>query len=43
MVRRSADPDGPRVILGREQWKKFVAGLKEEISTVRDLPEQGRL
>jgi hypothetical protein len=29
LIRSSADPDGPAVTLSREEWRVFVAGLKD--------------
>jgi Domain of unknown function (DUF397) len=29
IVRRSRDPDGPRIALSREKWQDFIAGVKE--------------
>lgn len=29
MVRSSADPDGVRISLSRDEWQEFVAGVKD--------------
>jgi hypothetical protein len=29
LVRSSADPNGPRITLSRDEWQEFVAGVKD--------------
>jgi uncharacterized protein DUF397 len=31
MVRSSADPEGTRISLGRDEWQEFVAGVKDGV------------
>jgi len=31
MVRSSADPEGTRISLGRDEWQEFVDGVKDGV------------
>lgn len=35
VIRSSADPDGVRITLTRDQWRKFAAEVKERIPVIR--------